>query len=163
MRTIIGIDPGLSGAVCIRDYAGTIHLVDTPVMGVKKGKKSGTEYLPAEMADLLRCAAPQDIHVFIESVHSMPKQGVSSTFTFGKGFGIWIGIIAALKLPHSFVTPQAWKKTMMEGIADKDAARIRAQQLYPALMPALKLKKHIGRADALLIMEHGRRSLKRAV
>lgn len=154
---IVGIDPGLTGAVAIRWNDGHITLADTPTICVKGTK---LEYLPSEMAEILCGLDGDTTHIFLEQVHSMPKQGVASTFTFGKGFGIWIGIIAALKLPVSHITPQRWKKVMMDGMADKDAARIRAQQIYPALMPMLKLKKHIGRADALLIMEYGIRSLR---
>jgi len=129
-------------------------------MEVKKaGGKKKQEYLPSEMSDLLVSLDPATTAVYLEAVHSMPKQGVASTFTFGKGYGIWIGIIAAVGLRVTFVTPQSWKKMIMEGIHDKDAARLRAQQLYPAMMPQLKLKKHIGRADALLIMHYGVREL----
>lgn len=158
--TIVGIDPGLTGAVAIHWPDRHITIEDTPVTQVKKaGGKIGTEYLPREMANILQGLTPPGVQIYIEKVHSMPKQGVASTFTFGKGFGIWIGIIAAFGLPVTFVTPQAWKKKLMEGIHDKDAARLRAQQLYPAMMPMLKLKKHIGRADALLIMHYGVREL----
>jgi len=153
--TIVGIDPGLTGAVAIRFLDGHITIEDTPTTQVKKaGGKIGTEYLPREMANILQNLKPSTTHIYIENVHSMPKQGVASTFTFGKGFGIWIGIIAAFGLPVTFATPQRWKKYIMQGTYDKDAARIRAQQLYPAMMPMLKLKKHIGRADALMIMHY---------
>jgi crossover junction endodeoxyribonuclease RuvC len=154
--TIIGIDPGLTGAVSILWPDKHITIEDTPTMAVKKaGGKIGTEYLPREMANILQGLEANWSQIYIEAVHSMPKQGVSSTFTFGKGYGIWIGIIAAFGIPVTFVTPQKWKKALMQGIHDKDAARLRAQQLYPSMMPQLKLKKHVGRADALLIMHYG--------
>jgi crossover junction endodeoxyribonuclease RuvC len=155
-KIIVGIDPGLDGAVCIYRSDKSILIEDTPTMQVKKaGGKLKSEYLTTAMADLLVSLPPPETHVFIESVHSMPKQGVASTFTFGKGYGIWIGIVAAYGFPVTFVTPQAWKKFLMQGIHDKDAARLRAMQLYPSMMPVLKRKKDIGRADALLIMHYG--------
>jgi crossover junction endodeoxyribonuclease RuvC len=158
--TIVGIDPGLDGAVAIQWPNRTITVTDTPTMEVAKaGGKKKTEYLPREMANILQSLDQNSTAVYIESVHSMPKQGVASTFTFGKGYGIWIGIIAAYGLRVTFVTPQAWKKMIMEGIHDKDAARLRAQQLYPAMMPMLKRKKDCGRADAMLIMHYGVREL----
>jgi len=154
---IIGIDPGQTGAVAVILGNGAVHLHDTPTESVKKGKGNKTEYLPSAMADIIADYEKHDIHVFLESVHSMPGQGVSSTFNFGKGYGIWIGILAALNIPYTLVTPQAWKKVMMLGNSDKDAARGRAQQLFPESSKELSLKKHIGRADALLIAEYGRR------
>lgn len=168
---IVGIDPGITGAVAVISTGGGFpHLYDTPVeLQQKAGGKNKTEYLPTQMAELLRnsfkmfdgpklCAA--DVHVFIEQVSAMPGQGVTSMFGFGKGFGLWLGIVAALQMPYTLVTPQRWKKEIMVGIKDKDAARGRAQQLFPRVADQLGRKKDIGRADALLIAEYGRRTLK---
>jgi crossover junction endodeoxyribonuclease RuvC len=165
----IGIDPGLTGAVAVIGPKATIDLIDAPVCEVDTGKKNKkgkkvvrNELIPQQMANVLddyQYNYGADMHVFIEKVHSMKDQGVASTFNFGMGFGIWIGILAALKIPHTFVTPQAWKKATMQGFKDKDASRIRAQQLFPQCVDKLNLKKHVGRSDALLIAEFGRRSL----
>ena len=89
----------------------------------------------------------------------MPGQGVRSMFTMGYGVGVWTGLLVGLLLPYNRVTPQRWKKLMMDGIAakDKDASRHRAQQLFP--LADLRLKKHDGRAEALLIAEYGHRTL----
>jgi len=150
---IAGIDPGLTGAVAIIN-GGNVIFHDTPTIKMKNGKKTKTEFLPAEMADLFIRENVE--HVYIEQVSARPGQGVTSMFSFGKGYGIWIGILAALKIPYTFITPQAWKKHMMQGMKDKDAARIRAQQLYPSTTQELSREKDIGRADALLIAECGR-------
>jgi len=158
---IVGIDPGLTGAVAILSPHGQLDVAvyDCPITQVVKGKSKKNEYLPYAMAELLAGLPPDSTHVYIEKVGAMPGQGVTSMFNFGKGFGLWIGIIAALKLPVTFVTPQAWKKELMAGMRDKDAARIRAMELFPDMSEQLKRKKDIGRADALLIAEYGRRKL----
>jgi len=118
------------------------------------GKKN--EFLPAEMAQIILCEIDmQETHAFIEKVGAMKGQGVTSMFSFGKGFGIWIGILAAFRVPYTFVTPQAWKKMIMAGKHDKDAYRIRAQELYPGYAAQLNRKKDNGRADALLIAHYG--------
>jgi crossover junction endodeoxyribonuclease RuvC len=158
-KTIIGIDPGQTGAVAAL-FIGTdgkvfAEMTDTPTEQVTKGKKKATEYLPSEMARLL--SEYPNAHCFIEKVGAMPGQGVTSMFNFGKGFGLWIGILAGLKIPYTLVTPQAWKKEIMQGVADKDAARGVAMRLYPKTSGELSRKKDIGRADALLIAEYGRR------
>lgn len=153
----IGIDPGLDGAVAVIDVVfNRVRLLDVPTLSV--GTKR--EYDAAGMAALLREFEPDNFGgvAVIESVHSMPEQGVASSFAFGKGLGIWLGILAALQIPHELVTPQRWKKTVMDGMAkEKDASRQRAIQLFPAAAADLKLKKHHGRADALLMAEFKRR------
>lgn len=153
MTLILGIDPGLSGAIAAINLNGSIDLYDCPVL--KVGKKSA--YNPAGMAMLLRQYQESYplLLVGLEKVHAMPGQGVCSTFCFGEGFGIWLGILASLNLPHELITPQAWKKAMMngQGSKDKDASRLVAMRLFPEVGNQLQLKKHHGRADALLIAE----------
>lgn len=158
---IIGIDPGVTGAVASISQS-QVRVTDTPVDVVTRGRKSKLEFLPGEMANLLSMYADPEgsPHVFIEQVSAMPGQGVTSMFGFGKGYGIWIGILAALGIPYTFVTPQAWKKVIMAGKGDKDAARGVAQSLFPSMVSQLSRKKDIGRADALLIAEYGRRTMK---
>lgn len=157
----LGIDPGITGAVAIITKKGKIKIFDTPATKIKKGKSNRNEYLPVEMSNLIKRIinkyGVQKCHLAIEKVHSMPKQGVASTFSFGRGYGIWLGIIAALNISSSDITPQEWKKEIMKGMSDKDAARIKAQQLFPKYAHLLNLKKHIGRADSLLIAEYARR------
>jgi crossover junction endodeoxyribonuclease RuvC len=159
----IGIDPGITGAVVAVHEDGDVKFFDTPCIELKKsGKGYKTDFLPAGMADILgmyKGARPDECHAFIEQVSSMPGQGVASTFGFGKGYGIWIGILAAYGIPYTFVTPQRWKKTFMLGKTDKDASRLRAMELFPSASPQLARKKDIGRADALLIAAYGRMTL----
>ena len=159
---IVGIDPGITGAVAfIKLPSGVVEIYDTPTAEIKKGKSKKNEYLPYQMAKLLKNPANTELwYIFIEKVHSMPGQGVASMFNFGRGFGLWEGIAAGLGLPINYVTPQAWKKEVMTFAGDKDQARIRAQELFPECSSLLSRKRDIGRADALLIAEYGRRVMK---
>ena len=171
---IVGIDPGITGGVAVlysrRGMVDAVNLYDTPVEQKKKANgKNKTEYLPSLMAGILRdyVNSRQDAHAFIEQVSAMPGQGVTSMFGFGKGYGIWIGILAALGIPYTFVTPQSWKKELMQGEHDKEAAVGRALQLYPQCSAELTVRRGavtkpqaLGRADALLIAEFGRRQMK---
>lgn len=141
MRTVIGIDPGQTGAVAFIDQYGAL-VEDCPDS-------------PAAMADMIRIRMPNIQHAFLERVHSMPGQGVSSTFKFGTNFGIWQGILGALHIPMTFITPQEWKKHWKLIGTDKDDARILACQQFPSLACDMQRKKDIGRADALLIAAYG--------
>jgi len=161
----IGIDVGLTGAVAaIPDHTGwPVKIHDTPTLMIASGRKNKRDYMIPEMVRILNSYYDPNCnvyaHVVIESVHAMPKQGVSSTFSFGRGLGIWEGVLSALGIPYEFVTPQRWKKEMMGGMGkDKSASRLRAMQLFPQLSDQLNLKKHDGRAEALLLAELCRRT-----
>ena len=159
MTTYIGIDPGFKGAIAVIKTNDTIRVVDVPAGVIGKAKK---EYFIPQMVEILQGLMDQEAKgncvVAIEKVHSMPHQGRASCFTFGKGFGIWLGILTALGLPYDEVTPQRWQGVVMDGgQRGKDASRMRAMALFPGLAEQLKLKSHDGRADALLIAEWRKR------
>lgn len=155
----IGIDPGLDGAVVVLGgQLDSIALLDTPTLTVKSAKGNRREYHLVKMAGFLRPYAATSV-AYIENVHAMPGQGVRSMFTMGLGVGAWMGILAALEIPVTRVSPQRWKGVMLDGMGhDKDAGRLRAMQLRPADASWFERKKDDGRADAYLIAEYGRRS-----
>lgn len=110
--------------------------------------------MPATERDIADWLAEHDDAVaYIEKVHSMPKQGVASSFTFGRGFGVLIGALAALRIRYEFVTPQTWQKAMgCMSKGDKNVTKAAAQRLFP------QVKVTHAIADALLIAEYGRRT-----
>ena len=157
MKVWVGIDPGLTGAVALihgeSPLGGVIEIFDAPIAVVKKGKKKQGVPLPDEMARIFYGIRDYNPIVYIEQVHAMRKQGVTSMFNFGMGYGMWIGILAALSIPYQLVTPQRWKKEMMHGMvtAEKDASLVQAKRLFPQVAEQLQRKKDDGRAEALLI------------
>ena len=165
MKAIIGIDPGLDGALCYLGNDMNILFFDVPTLEIRSGKKKKREYNINAMANAFYrlpddVVNDQSIIVVLEKIHSMPGQGVRSMFSMGEGFGIWKGLVAGLGMRLELVTPQAWKKEMMDGSGkDKDASRQKAIQLFPKIADNLSRKKDHGRADALLIAEYGRRKL----
>lgn len=157
----VGIDPGLEGAVCVVGATGDLlDWCDTPTLEVVNGKSTKREYADPMMAKILGGIRDRwDVQrVALEKVHSMPEQGVASSFHFGVGFGLWRGIIAAMGLRLELVPPQRWKRALMADMGrEKDASRLRALQLWPGQAEVFKLKKHHGRSDAALIAEWARR------
>lgn len=91
-------------------------------------------------------------HVVVENVHSMPKQGVSSTFKFGVGVGTIHGVTGALRLPMTLVAPTTWKGFHHLN-SEKEKARELAKRKWPHLHDRLDRKKDANRAEALLIGE----------
>lgn len=142
---LCGVDPGLSGAVAfIRPDAthpsNRLAVFDIPLIG---GEFDGVAF-----ARLLTQRCPDK--VAIEHAFSRPGQGVSSTFKFGKAFGQALGVIQALKIPYELVSPSVWKKHFkIAPSSPKDASRLVCKRLYPDA--DIPLKKHHGRADAILI------------
>ena len=145
----IGIDPGLSGAIALIRNGEYAECWDMPTMGRGSGNKQ--QINAAAVGKILRECPP--CMAYMELVGAMPGQGVSSMFNFGKAAGAALGALGALQIPVTEITPQRWKKGFGLIGKDKDMARTMAQQLMPSA--PLSLKKHCGRADALLIALYG--------
>ncbi len=153
---IIGIDPGLTGAIAVIDHGLIIDIHDMPVTAKVSGK--GNQVNAALLADIFEEISDtytREPHVIktvvIERVGAMPEQGVSSMFSFGRSLGVVEGVIAAQGWPVEWVTPQKWKKKFGLIGKDKDAARTLCIEQHPSQIVYFKRKKDIGRADALLI------------
>lgn len=149
MRYVLGIDPGLSGAYALVTIEGGLfHADDLPLAGVKPNIEINSGQLSDQLRDL------QIVLCVIEKVHSMPKQGVSSTFKFGYAAGQARGVVDALKIPVMWVRPQQWKKSL--GLpSDKEASRAMAIQAWPEMRHVFARKKDDGRAEAALIARYG--------
>lgn len=157
---VIGIDPGLKGAVASISTSGqVIRVFRMPI--IKVGKKNVID--ANLLCNFFEKRAKAIRHIFIERVHSMPGQGVASCFTFGMGYGILQGLCAGLHLPHTLVLPTTWKKVMCRDVPKgKGASILVAKRMWPDvnLLPTPKSKKDDhGIADALCIAEYGRRTI----
>lgn len=150
---IIGIDPGLSGAVAFYDTVeGSVEIHDMPTVELARNGKNKREVSAALLANILTSRKADG--AFLERVNAMTGQGVSSVFSFGRSSGIVEGILAAYDIPTTLVTPQAWQKAVGQRTG-KDGSRERAMQLFPAHADLFKRKKDDGRSDAALIAYYG--------
>ncbi len=150
----IGIDPGFTGAIAFIDReSGELDFFDMPIL--KLGKK--TELNRMHLFEIMYPWSRGGGIAAIERAQSMPKQGVRSVFNYAQGYGILLGMLSALRIPHFVVPPVTWKKTMLAGLPrGKDTARFQAMGLFPTAGKDLNLKKHHGRADAILLAEYCR-------
>jgi len=144
MNFYLGVDPGFTGAWGLIDHHGNYQSCGDML---NNKKHILTRMVHAEISQAID---RQDVVGVIEDVHSMPSQGVSSSFKFGMAFGASIAIMERLNCPWEFVTPQKWKKDMML-TSDKNLSLELARELWPTA--PLKLQKHNGRAEALLMAE----------
>ena len=148
---IIGIDPGISGAICVLKNGKIEELHEMPTM--IDGKKNKRQVNGAEITNIFQkeLTNNQEITVVIEQVSAMPGQGVTSMFNFGQSFGIIKGICSAMQLPIFFVRPAKWKKHFDLINSQKDASRTKAIEIFPEISSILSKKKDANKADAILI------------
>jgi crossover junction endodeoxyribonuclease RuvC len=154
---ILGIDPGLSGALAFYDTVEqSVEVIDMPVLELVRNGKKKREVSAQSLANHI--AGRKISGAFLERVNAMTGQGVTSVFSFGRSLGIVEGILAAYDIPTTLVTPQAWQKAVNQR-AGKDGSRERAMQLFPAQVDLFQRKKDDGRSDASLIAYYGAKTL----
>ena len=100
-NSFVGIDPGNGGGIAVLTEEGdTLDII--------------TRKFPSDVRDVaifLKAATSNtNYRVAIEKVHSMPKQGVKSTFTFGMNYGIWIGSLRTLDIDFIKVQAKQWQE-----------------------------------------------------
>jgi crossover junction endodeoxyribonuclease RuvC len=148
MNYVIGIDPGISGAIAVFKDGKLHNLFDMPTVEIASGKTIKRHISAAHLCEYL--TRYEYDHAVVEKVGAMPGQGVSSMFNFGRSAGLIEGCIVAKNIPHTYVTPAAWTKAVGRA-AGKDASRMRAMELFPTRAELFKRAKDNGRADAALI------------
>lgn len=169
----IGIDPGTSGSLAFLSDdekiigvcdAPTIKTVGTSSRKTPKGNlRVRTSIDVSALVLLLENYIPDaEMKIYaqavMENVHPMPGEGAVASFTFGRSVGIVQGVLHALRIPFEMVTPQSWKKAMMPGEAkEKGQSMVVVKRLLPSASEWITLKRHHGRADALLIALYGLR------
>jgi crossover junction endodeoxyribonuclease RuvC len=145
---VIGIDPGLTGAIAIVSPTDEVILcTDLPLTDEDKPSVDGN-LLYRLIDKFMPCT------VVVEKVHAMPGQGVTSMFNFGKSYGT---ILTAVKIAGANllgITPQVWKKAQGLIKTEKEDSRQLALKKYPAAFKSLLRKKDHGRAEALLICDY---------
>ena len=148
---VVGIDPGLSGAISILENNKVLSIFDMPVMA--EGKKNKRQLNSAQLVNIIKenISTKEEVAVVVEQVNAMPGQGVTSMFNFGQTFGAIKGVCAALDLPIFFVRPSKWKKHFELINSSKDSSRTKVIEMYPSLSSQLAKKKDVNKSDAILI------------
>jgi Holliday junction resolvasome RuvABC endonuclease subunit len=154
---VLGVDPGISGGLAIVEITDgaapvLVKCIDIPVVGT--GAK--------ERVDVTAIRNFIDRHkpicARIERAQAMPRQGASSGFKYGRAVGAIEAAIALCEIPVEIVEPAVWKRAFRLPGKDKEAARQRALELFPAAHAVLARKKDHGRAEATLIALYGAKS-----
>ena len=159
MIRVVGVDPGLDGAVAVLDLhqgGAILHVTSvtpTPTLTLTVRTRRRREYdVPAMWRLLVDAIAPAAVRVALVAVEHQgprPHECVVSSFRTGLGFGLWKGLVIAAQLPLTIVTPQVWRREYgLLGGGKQASVRCVLEQFptYPAA-----LGRHDGAADATLI------------
>lgn len=145
MNCIVGIDPGVSGAVAIVTD-GAVECHDMPTIEIR-GKR---HVCPAGLRAILWRVLDDVSAVVLEHVQGVQGTGATSAFSFGRSFGLCEGVVAGLSLPMTLVRPQVWTKALNLS-RDKGTHRQAAINLFPKQAEYFARVKDDGRADAALL------------
>ena len=150
---IIGMDPGISGAICFFENGEVKEIIDMPNMadGKKNKRQINGPQVYNEISSRIKNIPKKEIVVVIEQVSAMPGQGVTSMFNFGQSFGVLKGICSAMQLSIRFIRPAKWKKYFGLIKTEKDASRTKVIEIFPYISSQLSRKKDSNKADAILI------------
>ena len=155
MAHILGVDPGATGALALYDRdLNALAVVDMPNALVRVGKARRRQISETWLAAAIATLAPDC--AWIERVHALPRQGVTSSFSFGVAYGLVRGVLAALQVPVHLVTPNEWKRALRLG-SDKNEARLIAARLFPGNAQQFSRVRDDGRAEAALLALFGSR------
>ena len=148
MNCYIGIDPGKSGCLAVLTEDRDVLFFDWPKDNNVAGYIDKIEHALKDGNLVCQMAV-------LERVHAMPKQGVSSMFSFGMNFGMWQMWLYMKKLPHQTVPPQTWMKGFVQkgnGGNTKQRVGNACQSLFPnAELTGPQGGFKDGRADALMM------------
>jgi crossover junction endodeoxyribonuclease RuvC len=150
VKTIVAIDPGLSGGVAVRWFGKTDCWPMPETQGDLLERLREIKNVAGLEGDVLVCVLEE------VSGFAGEAQPGSAMFRFGEHFGFLKGVIQALEIRLVLVRPQVWQKGFGLGTASacasktewKNKLKAEAQRRFPALPVTLKT------ADALLILEH---------
>ena len=173
MVTVVGIDPGLSGALAFIHVSGEVALEDIPVIAIASGAVRRRVDGALLKAMLLRhCPPAEPVRIFCEDIAvAMGGQGSAAMtmVSLGRTLGAIEGVTDALRMPLRLVAPKEWKGLYgLKGKSKDDAGRgkgelpkamLLARRLYPQAIPMLERVKDADRAEALLIAHFGKRMI----
>lgn len=166
MRAIVGVDPGLDGALALVVDGYLLAVKDMPTWE-KAGKTKlafDADGLPSEKRGVIRMMDVVAVRgllatwteawnieaVVMERAQVRPEQGASSGAKSMFAAGEVSGVVVGMGLRREFVAAGKWKSDM--GVtADKATSLKRIVELEPGMASWFKRKKDDGRAEAALI------------
>ena len=165
---LLGVDPGVAGALAWYDGRKLVHVADMPTVAVQRGDKQRERVNCALLADLLREHPATEACVERVAPRSGRKDRDGKVVAHGdtpmtagylmQAFGNVEGVLAALGIRVTYVDPQVWRRGMRVSLPSgsvskerKEASRLRALELFPGAAEWFRRKKDSDRAEAALV------------
>jgi hypothetical protein len=146
-----GVDPGKQGAIASITSTGE-------VLAITKFSDADTEGRIALLVCDHFAALPEGVHsAVIERVGAMPRQGLSSTFVFGRVYGeAWAGLILSLggSVRLQAVTPSQWQRDL--GLPKRSDSENHKRTLRELAENRFGRKFTLAQADAIWLAEWAR-------
>jgi crossover junction endodeoxyribonuclease RuvC len=119
---VLGIDPGITGGLSIVEMTDgaapvLVETIDIPVTG--SGAKERVDV--AGIRNFIEAHHPA--RALIERAGAMPKQGIASTFKYGRATGAIEAAITLCSIPVEIIEASAWKRFWHLPGKDKESAR----------------------------------------
>lgn len=172
-KTIISVDIGKKGAICVRYPDGSIALDKIPMIADEVDYKDLYNHLYIEKSKFIDKSA--DPIVIFEKLGVIFGTSKATAFSMGHQAGALEGMCIALGIPYHKIAPKLWQKEMFQGTSlvtkksksgkstvtdTKATSLIVAKQLFPDVKLTfgdIAEKPHDGLVDALLISEYAKR------
>ena len=148
MSAVVGVDPGVTGAIAV--------IIDGRLKSVWDMPMHDSRCDGAHVHEILEgVAMAHDTTVVVEDTQPMPKNGSIASFKLGLNTGVVLGVVQSMSLPLRRVRPSDWKRGQGLIGKTKNASRGLASELYPEFANQFRLVKNDGRAEAALIARYG--------
>lgn len=152
---VVGIDPGLRGAIVLLKDGDPVQHWDMPTLTLEKVRYP--DYLA--LGKLLETLQPK--HIFVEKAHSMPDQGSAGTFNYGVGQGLILA--ACMRYPFALIRSELWHRytdSLLPLSAQALNPKERALETWKRLWPEIPVPRrvraiHDGVIDGALIGFYG--------
>lgn len=147
-KSIIGIDPGKSGGLCM--YNGGDFVLALPCPDDEKGMAESISNIVEGLGE--EGISLDQTLVAIENVHAFPTDTRSSAFKFGANYGTWLGILAANNLKVQKIHPRVWMKKYGELPKDKLKRKRYLREIAKECFPDARVT--LKTTDAILIAKY---------
>lgn len=142
---LIGIDPGLTGAIAVLDSSGVcVFLSDCPTEKKLSKKVVSPEGISQLISEIKKLRGR--FYALLEEPLAMPRSGcsmgASSMLSFGRGAGIWEGALSVAGIEFETVYPSVWKRKFLKSGSSKEVSIKTARKLFPKNKKSLSLSKH---------------------
>lgn len=159
MSFVIGIDPGLKGAVAVlnREMTQVLDIYDFKLKPRTQSAKAGSkEICTKDLKAFLEKYAVPGTMAYLETAIVKPPMTLTAAFSIGFNFANVRGALRDLQIGFIELAPATWKKSLSLS-ADKNASMSRVECIHPREMHLIQ--RH-DQAEAVLIAHAGVKGLK---